>query len=88
MLNLWTCSLHPVYTAFKKGLDELGFQYESFFNDIHFYFKLLEGQREDYASLANITNVATEFAKKFGAARWLCMKHVGVRCLERLEKQK
>ena len=69
MLNLGTCSLHPVHTAFENGLDELGFPYESFFNDINFFFQLSAGRREDYASLANITNVATEFAKKFGATR-------------------
>ena len=88
MLNLGMCSLHPVHTAFEKGLDELGFPYKSFFNDIYVFFKLSAGRREDYASLANITNVATEFAKKFGATRWLCMKHVGVRWLEQWENLK
>ena len=29
-----------------------------------------------------VTGIASEFAKKFGATRWLCMKLVGVRCLE------
>ena len=82
ILNLGSCSLHPVHTAFKKGLQELDFGFESFFNDISFFFKLSAARREDYSEVAMVTGIAAEFAKKFGATRWLCMKKVGVRCLE------
>ena len=39
------------------------FNHDDFFNDIHFFFKLSNAQREDYASVEAITNVA-EYAKK------------------------
>ena len=39
-LDLGTCSLHPVHSAFCKGLSKLQFEFDDFFNDIHFFFKL------------------------------------------------
>ena len=39
ILNLGTCSLHPVHSAFKKGLQEPDFAFESFFNDLSLFFK-------------------------------------------------
>ena len=47
---LGSCSLHPVHTAFKKGLEEMGFPYESFFHDFSFYFHLSSARREDFKS--------------------------------------
>ena len=32
-LKLGTCSLHPVHTAFRKGIKELSFVLDKFFND-------------------------------------------------------
>ena len=40
ILNLGESSLHPVHSAFKKGISKLSFDFESFFNDISFFFKL------------------------------------------------
>ena len=37
ILKIGTCSLHPVHTAFKKGLAELELPFESFFNDLSFF---------------------------------------------------
>ena len=34
-----------------------------------------------------LTGVAAEFANKFGATLWLCMKMVGVRCIEQWKNQ-
>ena len=36
-MDLGTCSLHPVHTAFRKGLSQLSFPFESFFHDLHFF---------------------------------------------------
>ena len=38
-LSFRPCSLHLVHTAFKKGLEALPFDLDSFFNDIHFLFQ-------------------------------------------------
>ena len=38
-LDLGTCSLHPVHTAFRYGIKELSFDLDEFFNDVHFFFK-------------------------------------------------
>ena len=66
ILNLGTCSLH---SAFKKGLQEPDFAFESFFNDLSLFFKLSAARREDYSGVALVTGIAAEFARKFGATR-------------------
>ena len=87
-LDLGTCCLHPVHTAFRKGLKELRFDFDEFFNDVHFFFKLSSARHEDYASLQDITNVAAEYAKKHTSTRWLSMKYVCIRLLEQLPNLK
>ena len=84
-LNLGTCSLHPVHTAFKTGLQELNFPYDSFFHDLSFFFHLSSARREDYKKLEDITDVTAHYVKKHGPTRWLSMKNVGVRVLEQKE---
>jgi hypothetical protein len=37
-LRLGSCSLHPVHSAFKYGLKELDFPFDSFFHDLSFFF--------------------------------------------------
>ena len=81
-LDLGTCSLHPVHTAFRKGLGKFQFEFDDFFNDIHFFFKLSSARREDYVSLQTITNVAAEYAKKHTSTTWLSIKYVCIRILE------
>ena len=39
IMILGTCSLHPVHTAFKNGIIEVNFPFETFFNDLSFFFK-------------------------------------------------
>jgi hypothetical protein len=34
ILEIGTCTLHPVSTAFKKGLQKLSFSFDSFFNNV------------------------------------------------------
>ena len=87
-LDLGTCSLHPVHTAFRKGISKLQFDFDEFFNDIHFFFKLSSARREDYASLQTVTNLTAEYAKKHSSTRWLSMKYVCIRILEQLPNLK
>ena len=85
ILRLGTCSLHPVHSAFKTGLEKLNFPFATFFNDLHFFFKLSSARREDYKDISEVTGITAEFVKKFGETRWLCMKLDGVVCLEQWE---
>ena len=39
ILKLGSCSLHPVYTTFRKGVLILPLDFDSLFHDLHFYFK-------------------------------------------------
>lgn len=64
ILKLGSCSLHPVHTAYRKGIAKIPFDVDSFFHDLHFFFKLSSTRREDYASMADITGITSEFAKK------------------------
>ena len=81
-LKLGTCSLHPVHTAFRRGIQRLSFDLDQFFNDIHFFFKLSSARREDYASLISVTNVVVEYAKKHVETRWLTMRYIALRIVE------
>ena len=51
------------------------FDLDYFFNDIHFFFKLLSAPGEDYTFLESITNVVAEYAKKHAETRVLSMKY-------------
>ena len=62
-LDLGTCPLHPVHTAFMYGVKELSFDLDDFFNDVHFFFKRSSARREDYASLSSVANCVAEYAK-------------------------
>ena len=63
--RLGPCSLHPVYTAFRNGLQELSFNLDLFFEDICFFFKR--------------SNVITHYAMWHATKHWLRMKYVAVR---------
>lgn len=41
--------LHPVHTAFAKGLKMLNFDFNQFPSDLHFFFKYSSARRQDYA---------------------------------------
>ena len=69
-LRIGTCSLHPTHIAFRKGIKSLysntinisgekesTFDLDDFFNYLHFFFKLSNARRENYASLENVTNM-------------------------------
>ena len=66
ILRLGTCSLHPVYLAFKKRLVKLNFPFATFFIDLRFFFKFSSTRREDYKDISEVTGITAEFVKKFG----------------------
>ena len=45
-LSLGSCSPHSVHTAFRKGLEALSFDLDSFYNDIHFFSQAFQCQEE------------------------------------------
>lgn len=62
----------------KVRTEKLHFDLDYFFNDIHFFFKLLSAPGEDYTFLESITNVVAEYAKKHTETRLLSMKYVAL----------
>lgn len=90
-LRIGSCSLHPVHTAFAKGIKKLfvgtitldqveliktaTFDLDEYFNDIHFFFKKSSAHREDYKSLEKVTGIVAEYAKRHAETRWLTMKY-------------
>ena len=46
-LQLAPCSLHPVDSACKYGLQEFDFPFDIFFHDLSFFFHLSIARRED-----------------------------------------
>jgi len=51
VIDIGTCTLHPVHTAFTKGLSALSFDIDQFSNDVFFWCKLSAARREDYAEV-------------------------------------
>ena len=72
-------SVHEKLYSDKVRTEELQhFDLDDFFNDIHFFFKLLSAPGEDHTSLESITNVVAEYAKKHTETRLLSMKYVAL----------
>ena len=62
ILDIGTCTLHPVSNAYKYSLKKLSFQFECFFNDVNFFFKLSAARREDYKHVSeSIVGIAAQF---------------------------
>lgn len=53
ILNIGTCSLHPVHTAYCNELKSLGFDFDKIAHDLHFFFKHSAARREDF-EVANL----------------------------------
>ena len=87
-LNLGTCSLHPVHTAFRKGITSMACDIDSLFIDLHFFFKLSSARREDYSNLHALTETMDKYAMKHAETRWLSMKFVAVRVVEQWKNLK
>jgi hypothetical protein len=51
LIDIGSCSLHPVHTAFTKGFETLPFDFKLFANDVFSWFKLSSARREDYTEV-------------------------------------
>ena len=84
--KLFQCTFQDI-SASKK--DKTGsFNMNNFFQDLHFFFKYLSARREDYALLASIAGVTTEYMKKHAGTCWVSIKYVALCCLEQQENLK
>ena len=81
MLDLGTCSLHPVHTAFQKGVSELTYDIDGFLEDLYF-FKYSSARRKDFLAIQDLTNVTAQFLKQPAETRWIAIKYVAVRVLD------
>ena len=75
-LDIGTCPLHVVHNSFCKGVADLNFDVDQYALDIHFFFKLSAGQRADYKSIGDVTNIVSEYTMKHSTARWVTVGKV------------
>lgn len=74
ILNIRTCSLHPVHTAFKNGLAKIPFDFDKFAQDLHFFFKNSAARREDYNFVNLESDIASHVMLRHVSSRWLSLK--------------
>ena len=84
VIDIGTCSLHPVHTSFTKGLSKLSFDVDQFSNDIFFWFKLSAGRREDYAEvqIEELMEQSGQYFVRPVSSRWLSLGPVCERLIE------
>lgn len=84
LIDIGSCSLHPVHTAFTKGVEKLPFDIEQFSNDVFSWFKLSSARREDYNEVQSeeLLETAGEFFLRPVSSRWLSMEPVCRRLIE------
>ena len=82
VLDLGTCSLHPVHTAFRKGISELTYDIDGFLEDLYFFFKYSSARKKDFLAIQDLTNVTAQFLKQPAETRWIAIKYVAVRVLD------
>ena len=84
-INVGTCPLHIVHNSFRKAITTFDFNFDEFFCNIHFFFKLSCGRREDLKDMKNITNISVQSALCHVETRWLSIKRVAVRIINQWE---
>jgi len=84
LIDIGTCSLHPVHTAFTNGVEVLPFDIEQFSNDIFSWFKLSAARREDYSEVKSeeLLESTGEYFLRPVSSRWLSMEPVCRRLIE------
>jgi hypothetical protein len=84
LVELGTCSLHPVHTAVRKGVESIDFDIDQFVNDIFTWFKLSSARRSDYTEVQQeelLENIGQFFLKPV-CSRWLSIEPVCRRIIE------
>jgi hypothetical protein len=90
LIDIGTCSLHPVHSGFHKDLDCLPFNIEQFANDLHSWFKLSAARRQDYdvVKLEELSNAAEQYLLRPVSSRRLTMEPVCQRIIDQFEPLK
>jgi len=90
LIDLGTCSLHPVHTAFRKAFESLPFDVEHYVTDIYQWFKLSSARREDYRHVQaeDLEECVGKFFLKPVSSRWLYLEPVCRRVIEQYEPLK
>ena len=91
LVNIGTCSLHPVHTAVRKGVESLPFDFDVFVNDLFMWFKLSAARRFDYVDVQRqeeLVDAVGQFFMKPVSSRWLSMEPVCRRVLEQYDALK
>ena len=69
LINLGSCGLHIVHGAFKKGVDALGWNADSFISSAYWLFKDSPARSEDYCKAIGVENPL--MPEKFCKTRWV-----------------
>jgi len=90
LIDLGTCSLHPVHTAFRKEVEGLPFDVEHFVTDVYQWFKLSSARREDYRHVQaeDLEECVGRFFLKPVSSRWLYLEPVCRRVIKQYEPLK
>ena len=72
-LDVGTCPLLILHSAFSKGVSSFQFNVDQFALDIHFVFKLSAGYRADYEKISVVIDIVAEYALKHCTTRWVTL---------------
>lgn len=88
ILDVSTCSLHPIHNAFEHGLKAVSFNYDQIASNLHSFFKRSAARREDYA-FANIdSELEVHIMRRHVRIRWVSLKSAYVRIDEQWDHLK
>ena len=82
ILNIGTCTLHQVHSAFRAGLKLVDFDVDKFFTDVSFFFKLSAAGREDYSLMERFIDLEAQIALRHVTSWWLSLRKAALRILE------
>ena len=91
-LDIGSCNLPAVNNSFGKAVQVLKdleiIDLDQFAIDLHFFFKLSAARREDYAKIAELTDITAVYMMKHVQTRWLSIEKVLVRIMEQFNNLK
>lgn len=88
ILNIGTCNLHPVHTAFSKGLAKIPFDFDKLAVNLHFFFKHSSARRKDFELCELETDLETQVMLRHVSSRWLSLRKTLIRIVEQWKNLK
>lgn len=77
IIDIGTCNLHPVHTAFINGLKKIQFDFDKLPQNLHFFFKNSSARRHDYAEITEIEKQVEAYVMlRHVSSRWMSLKTV------------